>query len=87
MSPVCQLEMTLPRGFAGGVGGDGSSDERWGAFAAGGPEGLRRAVVAIIRQWYWDFGPTLAAEKLREDHGIALGRLAFLRAERAAPAR
>ena len=38
------------------------------------PEGLRRAVVAIIRQWYWDFGPTLAAEKLREDHGIALGR-------------
>jgi hypothetical protein len=73
MSPVCQLEMTLPRGFAG-VGGDGSSDERWGAFAAGGPEGLRRAVVAIIRQWCWDFGPTLAAEKLREDHGIALGR-------------
>jgi hypothetical protein len=38
------------------------------------PEGLRRAVLTIIRQWYWDFGPTLAAEKLREDHGIALGR-------------
>jgi hypothetical protein len=38
------------------------------------PEVLRRAVLTIIRQWYWDFGPTLAAEKLREDHGIALGR-------------
>jgi winged helix-turn helix protein len=38
------------------------------------PEALRRAVLAMIRQWYWDFGPTLAAEKLREDHGIAVGR-------------
>jgi winged helix-turn helix protein len=38
------------------------------------PEALRRAVLAIIREWYWDFGPTLAAEKLREVHGIVLGR-------------
>jgi IstB-like ATP binding protein/Homeodomain-like domain len=38
------------------------------------PEALQRAVLTIIRQWYWDFGPTLAAEKLREDHGIAVGR-------------
>ena len=38
------------------------------------PEALRRAVLTMIRQWYWDFGPTLAAEKLREDHGIAIGR-------------
>jgi winged helix-turn helix protein len=38
------------------------------------PEALRRAVLTIIRQWYWDFGPTLAAEKLCEDHGIAIGR-------------
>ena len=35
MSPVCHLQMTLPGGFPGGVGGDGSSDERWGAFAPG----------------------------------------------------
>jgi hypothetical protein len=28
----------------------------------------------VSRQWYRDFGPTLAAEKLREDHRIALGR-------------
>jgi hypothetical protein len=27
-----------------------------------------------IRQWYWDFGPTLAAEKLHEDHGVVVGR-------------
>ena len=38
------------------------------------PEALRRAVLTIVRQWYWDFGPTLAAEKLREDHGITVGR-------------
>ena len=38
------------------------------------PEALRRAVLTIIRRWYWDFGPTLAAEKLHEDHGIAVGR-------------
>ena len=38
------------------------------------PEALRRAVLAMIREWYWDFVPTLAAEKLREVHGIALGR-------------
>jgi hypothetical protein len=43
MSPVCQLQMTLR--FPGGVGGDGSADERWGAIAAGsaarsGPEAV-----------------------------------------------
>jgi hypothetical protein len=38
------------------------------------PEPLRKAVLTIVREWYWDFGPTLAAEKLREDHGIAVGR-------------
>src|SRR5215472_1583973 len=127
MSPLCQLEMTLPEGFAGGVWGDGSTDERWeadaarsaagsgsetiddcgcgaaaGARAAPGvptvkgyrtegptgliskrrgrpsnrrkPEALRRSTLAMIREWYWDFGPTLAAEKLREVHGIPLGR-------------
>jgi hypothetical protein len=38
------------------------------------PEALRTKVLAIIRERYWDFGPTLAAEKLGELHGIALGR-------------
>src|SRR5512147_607695 len=30
------------------------------------PEALRNTALAIIRERYWDFGPTLAAEKLRE---------------------
>src|ERR1700745_857162 len=38
------------------------------------PEGLRRAGLAMIRGGYWGFGPTLAAEKLREVHEIRLGR-------------
>jgi len=38
------------------------------------PEELRTEVLAIIRERYWDFGPTLAAEKLREVHDITLGR-------------
>jgi winged helix-turn helix protein len=124
MSPLCQLQTTL----RGGVGGDGSANERSGADAAGSaagfgsqtsddteeaapllglerrqvfrlsnayrtagpagliskrrghrsnrrkPEALRRAVLAIIRERYWDFGPTLATEKLREVHWITLGR-------------
>jgi hypothetical protein len=45
MSPVCQLEMTLPWGFPGGVEGDGAADERWGAFAAGGAAGSGSAAV------------------------------------------
>jgi transposase len=38
------------------------------------PEELRIEALSIIRKRYWDFGPTLAAEKLREVHQIALGR-------------
>jgi len=38
------------------------------------PEALPGATLTIIRQWYWDFAPTLAAKKLSEDHEIALGR-------------
>jgi hypothetical protein len=38
------------------------------------PEALRQAALALIRERYWDFGPTLVAEKLREVHGITLGR-------------
>lgn len=38
------------------------------------PEELRNKALAIIREQYWDFGPTLAAEKLREVHEIVLGR-------------
>src|SRR4051795_9797022 len=38
------------------------------------PAELRATALAIIRERYWDFGPTLAVEKLGELHGIALGR-------------
>jgi hypothetical protein len=38
------------------------------------PEELRTKALTIIGEQYWDFGPTLAAEKLRQAHGIALGR-------------
>ena len=38
------------------------------------PEALRAEVLAIIHGRYWDFGPTLAAEKLGELHGIVIGR-------------
>jgi transposase len=38
------------------------------------PESLKDQALAVIRERYADFGPTLAAEKLREVHGITIGR-------------
>ncbi len=38
------------------------------------PADLRDATIGIIRERYPDFGPTLAAEKLAELHGIHLAR-------------
>jgi transposase len=38
------------------------------------PAGLAERAMALIRQFYADFGPTLAAEKLRERHGVLLGK-------------
>ena len=38
------------------------------------PTSLRAEVISFIRERYSDFGPTLAAEKLSELHGIRLGR-------------
>jgi transposase len=38
------------------------------------PEALRTKALSLIRERYWDFGPSLAAEKLHEVHGIRLGR-------------
>ncbi len=37
-------------------------------------EPIREAAVSTIRERYADFGPTLAAEKLAEIHGLRLGR-------------
>src|SRR5271168_4915691 len=38
------------------------------------PSGLKVQALEIIRARYADFGPTLAAEKLREVHDITIGR-------------
>ncbi|ESQ79173.1 hypothetical protein AEYBE204_09190 [Asticcacaulis sp. YBE204] len=38
------------------------------------PESFKAHTLAVIRERYADFGPTLAAEKLREVHGITIGR-------------
>lgn len=36
------------------------------------PDDLRRQVLDIVRERYEDFGPTLASEKLKALHGIAI---------------
>jgi transposase len=38
------------------------------------PEAVREAALAVVRERYADFGPTLAAEKLEELHDIRLSR-------------
>ena len=38
------------------------------------PDDVRLAVMAIVKERYGDFGPTLAAEKLREVHGLTVSR-------------
>jgi transposase len=37
-------------------------------------DGVRDYVLTLIRERYLDFGPTLAAEKLVENHGVAISR-------------
>lgn len=36
------------------------------------PESFKLHVLALVHQYYPDFGPTLAAEKLRERHDIVI---------------
>ncbi|MEX3694264.1 ISNCY family transposase [Paraburkholderia sp. BR14263] len=38
------------------------------------PVDLRARAVALVREYYADFGPTLACEKLRECHGIRVAK-------------
>ena len=38
------------------------------------PDPIRRQVISIIRERYADFGPTLAAEKLAQHHGLSFSR-------------
>ena len=37
-------------------------------------EAVRRQALSLVRERYADFGPTFAAEKLAEEHGLALSR-------------
>jgi transposase len=37
------------------------------------PEKKREQILSLVREHYPDFGPTLAAEKLKEIHGIQIG--------------
>src|ERR1700682_1567426 len=37
------------------------------------PEAVRTKALSMIRGHYWDFGPTLAAEKLGEGYQLRLG--------------
>jgi transposase len=38
------------------------------------PDGVAQRAIALIRERYADFGPTLAREKLEECHGIKLAK-------------
>ncbi len=38
------------------------------------PNDVRQAAMAIVKERYADFGPTLAAEKLREQHAMTVSR-------------
>ncbi|MER9952808.1 helix-turn-helix domain-containing protein, partial [Mesorhizobium sp. M0047] len=37
-------------------------------------DGIRDFTLSLVREHYLDFGPTLAAEKLAEDHGVTISR-------------
>jgi hypothetical protein len=68
---VRQVERLVQRYQAAGVAGLVSGKRgRPGNHQL--PDGLARRALAVIRERYADFGPTLACEKLRECHGIGL---------------
>ena len=55
-----------PAGLVSGKRGQPSNREL--------PVDLRARAMALMRERYADFGPTLACEKLHECHGIALAK-------------
>ena len=40
------------------------------------PDAVRELTMALVKERYADFGPTLAAEKLRENHACLVSRVA-----------
>jgi len=68
---VRQIERLVQRYQAAGVAGLVSGKRgRPGNHQLS--DGVARRALAVIRERYADFGPTLACEKLRECHGISL---------------
>ncbi|WP_262414932.1 ISNCY family transposase [Paraburkholderia sp. UCT2] len=70
---VRQLERLVLRYQAAGVAGL-VSGKRGRAGNHQLSDGVARRALAIIRERYADFGPTLACEKLRECHGVMLAK-------------
>ncbi|HVW52228.1 MAG TPA: ISNCY family transposase [Trinickia sp.] len=67
ISRLCRrFEACGPAGLVSGKRGKPSNREL--------PIDLRARAIALIRERYADFGPTLACEKLHECHGIKLGK-------------
>ncbi len=67
ISRLCRrYEACGPAGLVSGKRGQPSNREL--------PIDLRARAMALVRERYADFGPTLACEKLRECHGIGLAK-------------
>jgi transposase len=67
ISRLCRrYEACGPAGLVSGKRGKPSNREL--------PIDLRARAMALVRERYADFGPTLACEKLRECHGMALAK-------------
>src|SRR6267378_2820075 len=66
------LLILKPSAGATGLSADGAANP---AHPTASPTGRRfcGALLSIVRERYADFGPTLAAEKLSELHGLDLG--------------
>ena len=68
ISRLCRrYEACGPVGLVSGKRGTPSNREL--------PIDLRARAMALVRERYADFGPTLACEKLRECHGMTKGEL------------
>jgi transposase len=63
---VRRYETSGPAGLVSGRRGQPSNREL--------PIDIRARAMALVRERYADFGPTLACEKLRECHGVELAK-------------
>lgn len=68
-----QLERLVQRYRSDGAGGLVSRKRRRPSNHQLAP-GIAQRATLLIKDWYADFGPTLACEKLRECHGLPLAK-------------